>query len=263
MRHKKSFRAVSALLAALLFMVSCKKEKADQPVVESPRQLVKITYSNDPGSPIGLKYDVKGRLVEYATPYSSSKLAYTNNVFSATFTNQNNFMYYEYQNGKLDNNGRLLEADGTYHQPNQPDTHYKIIFTYNADGYITRLTNTNLASGNVSQDDYTYTNDNLTSDINTYNGQPNYRLDYTYYDDLPNKLAVDVYPEILNFYTDGLTGKRSKNLVKTEQNHTAQNVLQTSYLYTHELDAQGYPVKFTIKGLIQNFENERIYEYNK
>jgi hypothetical protein len=267
MRHKKFFCAVTAILTAVIFMAGCKKENMQQPapppVPELPRELVKLTYENSPATPYILKYDTKGRLTEYSNIYGSSKFDYTNNVFSATFINQNNFMYAEFHNGTLDNTGRLLEMDGVYHQANQPDSYTKYAFTYNATGYITKLTHTNLTSGNVSQDDYVYTNDNLTSDINTFNGQPNYRLDYTYYDDLPNKLTLDVHPEIINFYTDGLTGKRSKNLMKTEQNHNAQNLLVTSYLYTYDLDPLGYPVKLTLQGLIPNFTTSRTYEYNK
>ena len=201
--------------------------------------------------------------MEGAGGYNPFKYAYTNNVFSALFIKQNNIIYAELSNGKLDNNGRLVEADGVYHPPNGPDSHYKYVITYDVNGYISTLVNTNLNTNTVSKDEFVFLDGNMIKDINTVNGQPNYREEYTYYDNLPNKLSFDYLREVGSFFTDGLTGKRSKNLRKTMQNFDAQNVKNIDYSYTYDLDAQGYPLKYRLKNVATNFESEYIMLYNK
>ncbi len=261
---KKNF--IYVLIAGTIGFGACKKQELNTPQpqpAELPRELVKITYSNNPANPFALNYDQQGRLISATTVNGGQQFSYQNNTFSATFTDVNNFLYSELKNGKLDNAGRLLEADGIYHQPNQPDNNYKYVFVYDANGSITQMTQTNIGTGLTVKDEYVYTNGNITTDINTANGQANYRIEYTYYDSLPNKLSLDFQEGIVNFFTDGLTGKRSKNLKKTEQVFNAQNVKVLDYLFTYDMDAQGYPVKFTTKYLASNTEGFKTFEYNK
>jgi hypothetical protein len=256
-------RILTVILVAAT-VVSCKKENVNQPPAEFPRQLITIENSGAPAPLRTFSYDAKGRVSHIEHPYESTAMDYTNNVFSMVIHYNTTGNTAKILNGKLDNDGRILEYDGLYQVAGFPDAHFANKLFYNAEGYVVKHTNTNLGTGNTSQDEFIYTKGNLTSDINTFNGQPNYHLEYTYYDSLPNKLNMDIIPTVLQFMTDGLTGKRSVNLVKRITNyHEPQHVIVTDYLYEYVLDAQGYPVKYKIKSLLQNFESEYVLNYNK
>ena len=266
MRHKKSNPIVLLAIMAACFTVSCKKEQGIQsappPPPEPARLLVKITDPLSPGTPLNFKYDAAGRLTETQILNSVSKYSYANNIFHGQFFDHNSYLYCDYENGKLDNTGKLLEATRVIHDPVLPDQKDKDVYTYNAEGYITKWTRTYTATGEILSTDFMYTNGNLSTLVNSQNGQPYRRVEYTYYDNLLNKLTLDLEKNIANYITDAFTGKRSKNLMKTKMIYDAQNVKLTDNLYTYEVDAKGYPVKVKLKSQISNYEADQVYEYN-
>ena len=261
MRTRKIIAYVA--LSAGIFFTACQKDK-DQipPPVTMPRQVVKYFDTSFPSNNIILKYDAQGRLIEQVSAYGY-KYSYTGNIFGGVFTNQNNYNYFTWTNGTLDSKGRLLSVDGVATPLNGPLTNHKYAFTYNAEGYLVKVTHTNLATNNVSQDDYTYVNGNLVTDLNSFNGQPNYRIEYKYYDNLVNPFTVDIFQTIFGNITDAVTGKRSKNLIKQETVYTPQNVITLDEVYEWKLDNQGYPVYYTGKNLATNYAWAFGFEYDK
>lgn len=246
------------LIAGTLFS-SCKKNL----VTEAPKRLVKFFNSSVPAEATTFKYDTQGRLIDETSPYAGYKFAYTNNVFSGSYTDQNNNTPYVYSNGKLDKNGRLLQVDGLYTPQNGPSSSHKYVFTYDANGYLIKTTQTDITDNIVSEDTYTYNNGDLVSDINTYNGQPNYTMEYEYFDNLSNKLSMDINQTVFGFFSDGLTGKRSKDLLKEERSYDIQNVKQLDYIFQYKLDNDGFPVSYTAQNLVNNAQWGRGFEYNK
>jgi len=252
-----------AMIAAC-FTVSCKKDQSIQPIPTEPtRHLIKITDPVSPGTPLNFKYDATGRLIENKILNTASKYSYTNNIFHGDFYDHNSYLYCEYQDGKLDNTGKILEATRVIHDPVQPDQKDKDVYSYNAEGYITRWARTYLATGQIQQEDFSYTNGNLSTIVYSLNGQPYRRVEFTYYDNLLNKITLDLEKNIANYISDAFTGKRSKNLMKTKTIYDGQNVKQTDNLYTYEMDAKGFPTKVKLKSLMSNYESEQVYEYDK
>ena len=259
MTTKKTIAYV--FLAAGIFISACSKEKMIAP--ETPRQLVKMYPPGYPASATNFKYDAKGRLIEQGMDFPVAVFDYTNNIFSATIVDQNKYVYYKWANGQIDNAGRILQFDGLYTPKNGPASDRKYSFTYNADGYLVKQTFTNLATNYEGVDTYIYSNGNLTAIHNSVNGQLNYRIEYDYYDNLPNKLSLDLNHDILGFVTDGLTGKRSKNLVKTKKVFSPQNVKTFHIEYQHQLDSQGYPLTYSVANVLNNIPVEMNFAYNK
>ena len=253
------------LLAAVIFVTACEKEKmiAPQPAPETPRQLVKMSY---PGIPTGVnnfKYDAKGRLIEQGADFPVAIFDYTNNIFSAMIFDHTKYQYDKWSNGKIDNAGRIIQFDGLYTPKNGPAKDRKYTFTYNADGYVVKQTFTEPATNYESVDIFTYSNNNLIAIHSSVNGQPAYRIEYDYYDNLPNKLSLDLNHDILGHVTDGLTGKRSKNLVKTRKIFSTQNVNTLHVEYQFQLDSQGYPLKYKSLSVLNNQPLEMDFTYNK
>ncbi|MEO6613867.1 MAG: DUF4595 domain-containing protein [Chitinophagaceae bacterium] len=265
MQQKKIISGLQGLVLASLFFASCKKENTvGNPVVEpKAKQLVSIEFSNAAGNPLNFLYDAKGRVSSSGNSYFSLQYDYSGNVFHSIYTSLTTNSVFELKNGMMDAQGRLLDADAVSKEPGQPESYYKYHFTYDAEGHLLQFSNTSLTTGGVSQDDNTWSNGDLITTVNTYNGQPQYRLDYTYYDSLPNKLNLAILPQVLQFYTDGITGKRSAHLLKTETNFKEpQHTKKTEYFYDYDLDEQGYPVKYRMKSLMQNLTLERFLKFN-
>ena len=259
MTTKKTLAYV--FLAAGIFISACSKEKTIAP--EMPRQLVKMYPPAYPASAINFKYDTKGRLIEQGIDFPVAVFDYTNNIFSATIVDQNKYVYYKWSNGQIDNAGRILQLDGLYTPKNAPARDTKLIFMYNADGYIVKQTFTEPATNYEGVDTYTYSNGNLIAIHNLINGQLNYRIEFEYYDNLPNKLTLDLNKDILGYVTDGLTGKRSKNLVKAKRVFSPQNVKTLDNEFQYQLDSQGYPVKYSGVNLVNSQTWEMSFTYNK
>ena len=260
MRTKKIIAYVC--LAAVLFSSACKKENTI--ITESPKQLIKLHATGTPPSQVtNYTYDVKGRLIEQGNFPYTVKYDYANNVFSGTAADLNNYVYYTWSNGKMDNAGRLLEVDCLYTPKNSTPIPSKSIYTYNAEGYLIKMKNTDLLYNDISENDYNYTNGNLTSIVCTYNGQPSYRAEFEYHDNLVNKLTLDIMSNLFPYCTDGLTGKQSKNLVKEKREYNGQNVKQYDNLYQYQLDSDGYQVSLTGHNLLLNTQWGLTYEYNK
>jgi hypothetical protein len=258
--QKIKFLVIGAAMLSFS-VISCNKDKDIQPAPVPARQLTSLSQSGNL-LPLNFSYDNTGRLIEASNAATAHKYVYGNHTLQAAISDANHFIYFEYKDGKLDNAGRLLEATTIYHQPNQPDASSKMEIACNAEGYATQYTSTSLGTGDIIRHDFGYANGNLVSDVTYYNGLQNSRIEYTYYDSLPNKLLVDVEKMITNLYSDGINGKINKNLLKTQTIYNSQNVKTSEYLNTYDLDSRGYPVNMKKTDVLHNFESSRGYSYN-
>src|SRR5262245_46140948 len=214
-------KLIVCLSAAMTIFSACRKDAVIPPApAPTPRLVTKVSSSATIAT--DLYYDGNYRLKGFGNNYYNYTFNYTNTDFTGIFS-QNNYNYADWKNGKLDAAGRLLEADVIYKPQNFPQTIDKAVFTYNAEGYLIRRKQTD-PTNKVYQEDFIYTNGNLTSLVTTVDNQPNYRIEFTYYDSLPNKLNLDISRHWMGFYSDGFSGKRNKNLLKTEINYNALNV---------------------------------------
>jgi len=268
-KKMRSLLLMSTLMSAAL--ISCKKNDVNSPdpvppaPVEPLRKITKISQPAAPANATNFTYDASGRMTGMDNPSYNYVYDYTNKIFSWTFFKKStNSIYFEFKDGKLDDKSRLLEATGVSHQPGQPDALSKTVLTYNADGNVIRTVKTNLATNNIYQTDFLYNEGNLIRLTTTSNGQPNYTINFTYYDNLPNKPELDLFRFTMSDYSDQFSGKRSKNLPKTlvvydDINHQ----VSTEQAFTYTMDAQGYPVKYTINSVLINYSSDFELTYDK
>ena len=250
------------MLLAGFTITSCAKEK--NPVInEEAKKLVKFYNADDLTNVMDLTYDNEGRLISQAGTFTSVEFIYSNGGLSGS-AKQNGVVYFTFSNGKLDNAGRLTQVDALYEPPNNaPKTQYIWSYEYNTDGYLTKFTRNNTTNNSVSVENLTYQNGNLVKNENLFNGLPNYTTLYEYYDNVENKLKIDIAPALNNLYTDELTGKRSHNLVKSEKNYDAQNVMNIDRHYDYLLDNDGFPVSINITNALNNSHWNRTLVYDK
>jgi hypothetical protein len=78
-----------------------------------------------------------------------------------------------------------------------------------------------------------------------------------------NKLALDINSNLASYYTDALTGKRSRNMVKEKREYNAQNVKTYDFMFQYQLDNEGYPLNYTAHELLTNSQSGQSFEYNK
>lgn len=249
-----------ASFAAAIINTACKK---DQPFQNAAPKLVKMYPTNAPADPMILNYDAQGRLIEQSTSLLDYKFSYQKNQFSGSESDVNNGQYFSYSNGQLDFAGRLIQMDGTYTPNNGPVEQLKYSFDYDPSGHIMKLKWTNLTTGNVSEYDYTYAKENIVSVATFINSQLNYTLQFDYFDNLTNKVSLDVERTVFGFLTDKLTGKRSTNLVKEMKVVDNLNIVTTDYTYDYQLDANAYPVVRNTTNKLANTQWSTSYEYSK
>jgi len=245
-----------------LIMASCSKEKTTAPPVEIPKRLVRYSSFGGVGKSDYI-YNQDGRLAEIVMNSVTHKFFYQPGQFTFQFLDQNGtHLYYDFQDGKLDAEGRLTGIKAIYKQNGLPDGITQYTLTYNADGQIEHLSGVSQSTGDTYEYKYSYVNGNLTELISNVNGALNYREEFTYYD-LPNKIELDMFDDIFVTESDRVTGKRSKQLRKTKRIYDHNNVVSLDYLYAYDMDADGFPVKQTLKNMKTNFESIYTYEYNK
>jgi len=118
---------------------------------------------------------------------------------------------------------------------------YTNIFTYNAEGFLKTAAYTYVSDAKLNNTStYIYTNGNLTQVKNMSGNVLNYTVDYTYYEDKPNKADL-----IGNQNQPDMFGKFSKNLMKITKYTFADK--KTELLeYTYEQNSNGF-----VKSLVE------------
>ncbi len=233
-----------------LTLFSCSKDKNDgdeNEIVQEKCQVLSIVDKKD--NSIMMTYDQVGKLIKGVVlePSEANWKAESNFTYTANTITVKGYDDVEYT---LDNQGRIATARGLL----EDEGYHNMVFTYNAGGYLTKLTSS--GKNYVTTEEYIYTNDNLTTVKHSVVGDNGYTysetITLTYdsskkYNDF-NSLIAD-FSMLMScsegsalgyLYEMGYVGKRSKNRVASLLDEEG-NSTKLSY----EEDAKGKVTKVT------------------
>ncbi|HEV7780465.1 MAG TPA: hypothetical protein VGO58_04320 [Chitinophagaceae bacterium] len=220
-------KIIFILLAATTF-VACEKNNDAPPVNpgDFANQIKKTVY--DGGQIHTYTYDGSGRIktrtalnlekIEY--DYTAGKIV--EKQFDATGVLKRTYTY------ELDTNG-LVAKETRSDRPDFTETRL-----YNSDKQVVKFTDAENA--NIDIGEYFYSNGNLDSIRFISNGNWYSTAKMTYYTDKTNILDNDAFGEYA-------WGKRSKNMVKSEQYFFSDGTIGDKENYTYEYDAKGRVTK--------------------
>lgn len=210
-------------------LVACKKNNDDQPgnPAAISDKVKKSTY--DSGETI-FSYDATGR-IKSRTYLNGSKTEYSyepGKVYEKQFNNAGVLtLSYTYE----------LDANSLVGKENRSDLPgSQTVYLYNSDKQTVK--STLVGNGNSSSRDYFYSNGNCDSSRLSSNGNWNTTIKTTYYTDKLNVLDYEKYGE--TFW-----GKKSKNLIKSEQYFFSDGTMGSIENYSYEFDAKGRVIKRT------------------
>jgi YD repeat-containing protein len=151
-----------------------------------------------------------------------------------------------------------LNAQGYVTEIVQPEA-YRFVYTYDSTGYLTgRKMNYEGDTSYNSTSTYAYKGGNLVQEKTVMAKALSYTVDYTYYENLPNKADL-----IGNQNRPDLYGKYSKNLTKSSKT-TYTDLTTEQYDYTYERNAHGFVKAMTEKYTDQKGKvtaSKNLYEY--
>jgi Domain of unknown function (DUF4595) with porin-like fold len=246
---------------AVAAMASCKKEKISDPA--NPvvtKNIAKVNYVYDNGTPETdeFTFGTDGKIASI----KSNDRTHTFNFISAAslevterVNTSNAIIAIRYC--ELNEKGYITKMvvknaagtiSGTYN------------YMYNAEGYQTgnKLTYPN---GDTWEDVHTYADGNIIS-VKTYkNNVLNDYTDLTYDNTKANKTRVTNYAEYWD--VPGLFGKGAKHMRSELKRYNASGTLTFHIQFTHELDADGYPVKQTNNYVLQGKQGIFTYTFKQ
>lgn len=251
----KNILIISSILLAT---VSCKKN-ADVPTAAAApaKKISKIEYVEpNYSSTKTMLYDENGRLASFTFnneidvfEYSGSSLLVTRknkstgalkSTFEATVNSQGAITFM-----------KMKLADGSIYE--------LLSFTYDAQGYMVKMKSEYPLAGNTYSRDFFYTNGNLTSSKNWYNGTHAYNYETKY--DLSK---TNSFPEAAFYRWPSATlfGKTIRNvMIENKLIKASDNSLSSHFIFNGEYDASGLLVKLVEKDVLNNTTGTYNYSY--
>jgi len=234
-------KRIAILLIAVTTLFACSKN--DDEDIPQQEQCLVAKLSDNTGSEIALKYDNTNRLTNLSIKINSesSKITVENNFsYTASSITVKGFDNYVFD---LDNNRRIIAGKGV-NEKEQPIT---FNFSYTPTGQLTKSTRTEGEQTIVEE--YTYTNDNLTTiqiteSIKDYTWQEGYTLNYDITKGYaPLSLSISSFTLFNNFdeylllgalHENGALGKKTKNRITT-----FKDTDEFAINYTYKEDTKG------------------------
>lgn len=245
----------SFLIIAILF--SCDKETTLNPTPTTSKNLTKVTYVWNNGTPDiqEFTYDAQGRVAIIKDNAQTSTFNYVS-ASSLVVTAKNNIDNSPYRIFTCTLNSKgyiskliMTKPDGTLN--------YTYNYTYNSDDYITK-TEGIPATGIGFTAEYVIQNGNVVSSKNFNGDALSYTGQYTYDNSLENKTG---FGHTGYWYSNKLFGKGLKNMLVDYKSFSPNNTLTWHTQYKHDLDADGYPLTTTISNVLQNKQGIETYVY--
>lgn len=246
------------LVSAILFVTASCKKNSDAPTLTAVNQKIsKIEYVEpNYSSTRTILYDEAGRIAGFTFNNEIDQFEYSGSNLLITRKNKSTGTVKSTFAATLNGQGAITSmkmklADGTL---------YEILsFTYDAQGYMINMKSEYPTNNNTYYREYSYTNGNLSSSKNWYNGTLTYNYETKY--DL-NK--VNTFPETA-FYrwpSAMLFGKPIKNvLLENKLFKAADGSLSSHYTFSGEYDASGRLMKLVEKDVLNNTTGTYNYSY--
>jgi YD repeat-containing protein len=250
------------LLAIVLMITSCKKDKtiSPPPPVPAEKKLMHYNSQEYPDGNTTFTYDAQGRETSMET---------MSNLY--TYTYGPNSMHVEYffksVNKVVEKTDYVINSEGyavsaivqDVSNPNNVITTNET-FEYDATGHLTSWKYTYGPVPEHHEIKQTWMNDNMVEWTHLREGLQLNRYTYAY-SNIPDKMNMDLYNAV--GFSMGQYGKKSKNLRESIQAYNTNNVLFGSATYAFDLDGEGFPVKVVYHNNTNNTESHNFFVYNK
>lgn len=243
--------------ATLLVISSCKKSSDSSVHQLTNQKITKIEYQETNYSSMRtIAYDDKGRITVFTFNNEIDEFAYTaGNTMVVTRKNKTTGELKSTFEAVLNNAGAI-----TTMKMKLPDGKISEIltFTYNADGYMTKMKDEYPLNGNVYDREYSWSNGNLISGKYWYKGNHIYSYETQY--DVTKVSSIPETP-FYRWPSYTLFGKTIKNPYTENKLFSANGVLSSHYKFVQQYDAAGRIVKTTENDQINNTSASYNYSY--
>jgi Domain of unknown function (DUF4595) with porin-like fold len=251
------------VLSAATVFASCKKEDAIMPLTTvTPtstvtKKLTKNVYVYDTDAPqtAAYTYDAQGRVSVYKQQNSTTTFNYVSaSLMIATDRSNTDNSVMGIRDCELNAMGYVTKI---LVKNLAGEITYTYQYTYNTDGYMTSRKGT-YPNGSNHEIVYVISGGNAVSSKLYYENILDSHSEYTFDNTKFNKSD---FTHGSYWYSHGLFGKRSKNLMSEIKTHNASGTLTWHALVTFEMDADGYPVKQTSVFPLQGKQAVDTYTY--
>jgi len=236
------------VLTVLVLFASCKKDAQPASTVSSPsksRSLAKMIYSydNGPAEISEYSYDGQGRISSVKSNTINSSFDYVSKTLLVVSERKiaDNSLTRTIVCG-LNDKGYIIKME--FKNPDGLIT-YTYEFTYDGNGYVVSKKGSNGSSG--FQEDFVIVDGNAVSSKAYFNGKFTYDRLYYFDKTKENKTTMT---HAGYWYSTKLFGKASRNLGNEYKEFDINNSLKWHLQTVYELDALGYPVKWTTNNML-------------
>ena len=243
--------------ATLLIITSCKKS-VDSPIQPPANsKITKIEYKEpNYASMRTIAYDEKGRITVFTFDNEIDQFEYpASNSMLVTRKNKSTGVVKSTFNAVLNNAGAITSMtmklpDGKIYE--------ELTFTYNADGYMTKVRDEYPLNGNVYDREFVWANGNVVSGKYWYKGTHTYSYEVLY--DAAKLSSVPETP-FYRWPSYTLFGKTVRNPYTENKLFNANGTLSSHYKFVQQYDALGRIVKITENDQINNASGTYSYSY--
>ena len=249
-----------SMLAVLVLLAACSKDKTVSPPVPQPavaKRITHIEYVESPESSLTFKYDSQGRIISSETSTFLATLEYKpGGIAEYTGFLKSENRVYSTATLTLNNKGFATSMDMTYHPTVNTTKNYQYSYTYDASGNLIKVENQqnpgaltivlNWVNGNIADVNYA-----------TNNNAPYTSWKYFYGND-PDKLGIN---RNFTLYSNVLGGNLCKNVYTKAERYNGNNVKIDEETCTFEFDADGYLVKKTSYFQAGNTTEHTLYTF--
>jgi hypothetical protein len=233
------------------------KVESQKAASEILKPLTKITYPDDELSQKNFIYDASGNLIKFNSISDTVFYTYTKDLMERKWINDKGEIISE-QVYNLDKIGRI--AASTYTE-SAIGKIYQTTYAYNEEGFLAKVITKNFITNKDNITEHLYQQGNLVSTRYLIGDKLDMEVEYQYDLAKENKIALNVFTSVDEFFTDKQLGKVSKNVMTQSLSRNAQGDTMSFLKYKNEFDKAGYLVKTTEQDIMNEISVEKLYHY--
>ncbi|RFS17176.1 DUF4595 domain-containing protein [Emticicia sp. C21] len=234
-----------------------KKVEAQETTSEILKPLTKITYPEDELAQKNFVYDATGNLIKFNSISDTAFYTFTKDLIKRKWVNDKGAVISE-QAYALDKNGRIVASTYTESAIGKI---YETTYTYNAQGFLVKVLTKNFVTNKDNITEHIYQAENLVRTRYLIGDKLDMEVSYQYDTTKENKIALNVFTSVDEFFTNKQLGKVSKNVMIQSLSRSVQGDTMSYLKYRNEFDKDGYLVKTTEQDIMNEISVEKLYHY--
>lgn len=240
----KQLKRLITAIAAIAIVSSCSKSKNEtaSSVQQLNKKLAQTSYTYDSDAPVveALTYDNQGRLSTYTRDDKSYNFDYSySSLLKVTRSKKSTGDVDQTISCDLNVNGAITKM---VFKDVAGNISYTYAFTYDADGYMSKVKGYNSNSSSIYEEEFAMQNGNAVSSKVYYNGVLNLNKQFSY--DL-TKPANGPFTTWSYWPSNQLFGKTKKNLLVELKSFDKAGAITWHTKNTYVIDAAGFPAKIS------------------